>query len=67
MSWLQSPRPPARQSGRRLPGQFPAHGESPGQDGDDDPGEPLLIRDLSAEDPPTLADDVLALEHDPPL
>jgi hypothetical protein len=58
---------PDRLSRWVLPGQFPARGESPGPDGDHDPGEPLLIRELSAEDPPTLADDVLALEHDPPL
>jgi hypothetical protein len=58
---------PDRLSRWVLPGQFPADDEPGGRDGKDDPGEPLLVRELSAEDPPTLADDVLELEHDPPL
>jgi hypothetical protein len=49
-----------------LPGQLriePPAGQKPGARGDGPP----LVREFSASDPPTLADDVLGLEHDPPV
>jgi hypothetical protein len=50
-----------------LPGQFPSPGDPVfGENGEDLRGS-LLVREISEEDPPTLADDVLSAEHDPPL
>jgi hypothetical protein len=50
-----------------MPGQFQSAGErANGQEPANDDGR-LLVRDYSDDDPPTLADEVLSLEHDPPL
>jgi hypothetical protein len=50
-----------------MPGQFQSAGErASGQEPANDDGR-LLVREYSDEDPPTLADEVLSLEHDPPL
>jgi hypothetical protein len=59
---------PDRMSRWVLPGQFPVRADPAAEasQGDDISLQPL-VRQLSAEDPPTLADDVLELEHDPPL
>jgi hypothetical protein len=52
-----------------LPGQFRKAGTlDAGKDPVNEEGGPsLLVRELSPGDPPTLADDILRLEHDPPL
>lgn len=58
---------PDRMSRWVLPGQFPSPGDPvSGSNGQDLRGS-LLVREISEEDPPTLADDVLSLEDDPPL
>ena len=58
---------PDRMSRWVLPGQFPGPGDPvSGRNGEDLRGS-LLVREISEEDPPTLADDVLSLEDDPPL
>jgi hypothetical protein len=50
-----------------MPGQFPANGaRTAGHDQSEHDG-PSLVRVLTDQDPPTLADDILGLEHDPPL
>ncbi len=58
---------PDRMSRWVLPGQFPSPDDQvTGRNGQDLRGS-LLVREISEEDPPTLADDVLSLEDDPPL
>ena len=59
---------PDRLSRWVLPGQFPVGGDpaSEASQGDELWTQPLVTQ-LSAEDPPTLADDILELEHDPPI
>ena len=52
-----------------MPGQFPLPADRSKANGPrlgDDVGGPLL-REFSDSDPPTLADDILSEEHDPPL
>jgi hypothetical protein len=50
-----------------LPGQFRRPGDpAVSQNGEDQRGS-LLAREISEQDPPTLADDLVGLEHDPPV
>jgi hypothetical protein len=49
-----------------LPGQFPVASDSVTDQGDG-LGVDALVRQLTAEDPPTVADDLLEQEHDPPV